>query len=377
MGIRRLMAVAVEGALRATAGGGGGGGAPLENLEAELDRMEGLDKEGLKSGSIVGAEADDLQVVFATGNDDTLEEDLDKPDAEPVDDDGPEEPEGEELGEPKGDERELSSYSRRVRARIQREESLRKEAETREETERAGRIRSQNETHESHKREADTGMALVDMQIKETTAALKAAKDGGKVDDEIAAQSKLSELQGKRARLAEAKDSLERSGPPAAGAPNQLANRWQGGNRWFDNPEFMAESQMVRAISTELARKGVPPSSEQHFIDLDRELKRRMPNLAARVRERLGTDAINWRGEQRRPGGEPARRGGPRLAAPGQQAPGFGGKTSEGKRQVVLTPADLEGMRKVRLDPTNKTHVLQYAREKAALNSRTRGGQGG
>lgn len=337
----------------------GKGPRSLEDLEAEVDKMEKRSEGGETVESTLGTESDDLEVVFVPGA------------REKEGDDVPEEPaEGQQGGEvpeegeaPEG-EADLANYSKNVRSRIRREIRLKEDAETREQAERELRVNAQREAHSSQVAYVETSLALMDTKIKETEGKLKAAKEGGKTDDEIAATGELADLKSKRNEIERAQEHLKTQ---KQAQPNPLVHAWERENRWFGNAEFQPETMAVRSISAQLAQK-YPPNTPEHFREVDRELQRRMPNLAARVRARLGQDAIRWQGSRNgaKQDEEPAR-GGPRLAAPGG---GFGRSNSSGKRLIELDKSDLEAMRRVRLNPENKEHVLQYAREKAALNRR-------
>ncbi len=331
--------------------------ATLEDLEKEVDKMEGEVAEGGRSQSVIGAEDDDVEVriVPEAGRDDVppaTEGEVSEESGE----------EGEAPPDENAEDAELASYSNPVRARIKREIRLRKAAEDREEAERTARVQAQTGERQAHLDQAEITLSMLDRELAGAEADLKKAKDGGKVDEDIAATRKMGELQAKKLEVERMRDHLKRVQPAQ---PNPLVVAWERKNRWFGNPEFAPESEAVKAISVALAKK-YPPHTEEHFVEVEKELRRRLPNLAARVRARMGQDAISW-GDRARPAGEraaPTRQGGPRLASPSS---GFGRAAPGQKRQIELTKSDLESMRKVRLDPNNKQHVLQYAREKKAL----------
>lgn len=335
-------------------------GRPLDDIEREVDAMENAEAGGEAGRPFIGAESEDVEVVLAP-EDDQGEPNLDELNA-PIDDDTVV-VDGEPVDEPAkeaGDDKEVAGYSQRVRDRISREIRLRKTAEIQAEAERQGRISAQTQLQSTQLNAAEITLTMVDSQIKDKETALKIAKDGGKVDDDIKLTGELSELRARKTEVERVRDHLKATPPPQ---PNPLVHGWERQNRWFDNPEFLAESAAVRTISKQLAQK-FPPNTPEHFAEVDKELQRRMPNLAARVKARMGQDAISWGEGARRQANTEPRRQAPRLASPG---PGFGKASPSGKRQIVLTRTDIESMRNVRLDPNNKSHVLQFAREKEAL----------
>lgn len=331
------------------------GARSIDDIEREVDRMEEAESGGETGSPFVGAADDDVEVVVAAEDDDGQPINVDELNRE--------EERREELDQPletaKPEEDEVAGYSEKVRRRIMRERDLRKGAEDREEAERAARISAQSQLHATQLNASEITLSMVDSQIKDREAALKVAKDGGKIDDDIKLTGELSELRARKTEVERVRDHLK---SVKHEEPNPLVHRWERENRWYNNPEFLAESAAVRTISAQLAKK-FPANTDEHFEEVNKELQRRMPNLESRVKARLGQDAIRWNGSQAREEREQPRRQAPKLAAP---SGGFG-RSSAGKRQIVITRTDMESMRSVRLDPNNKTHVLQYAREKAAL----------
>jgi hypothetical protein len=331
----------------------------LEDIEREVDKMENAEAGGEGAQPIVTQSDDDIEVVLAPEDDE----------GEPINLDKLEEVKEETLGgeedDAKGDDTDddIASYSEKVRRRIMRERGLRVAAENREEAERTARIQSQAENHASQLNSAEITLAMVEGNIKEKEALLKAAKDGGKIEDDIKLSGELGELRARKTEVERVRDHLKTAKPAQ---PNPLLHAWERENRWYGNTEFYAESATVRAISQQVAQK-YPPNTKEHFEEVDKQLRQRMPNLVSRVKARLGQDAI--RGQDTRGGNgktqlEP-RRQAPRLASPGG---GFGRPSNSGSKQrIVITKTDVEAMRRVRLDPNNKTHVLEYAENKAAL----------
>lgn len=334
----------------------------LEDIEREVDKMENAEAGGEGAQPIVTQSDDDIEVVLAPEDDEGAPINLDKLEErkdEPLGGEGG----GEDDGKDDAADDDIASYSEKVRRRIMRERDLRVAAENREEAERSARIQSQAENHASQLNSAEITLAMVDGQIKEKEVLLKAAKDGGKIDDDIKLSGELGELRARKTEVERVRDHLKIAKPTQ---PNPLLHAWERENRWYGNPEFFAESATVRAISQQVAQK-YPPNTKEHFEEVDKQLRQRMPNLVARVKARLGQDSI--RGQETRGGNgktqlEP-RRQAPRLASPGG---GFGRPANAGNKQrIVITKTDVEAMRRVRLDPNNKTHVLEYAQNKAAL----------
>lgn len=332
----------------------------LEDLERLTDQMESSQLGGESVEPVLGAESEDFDVVISTeegaetsnieAEEAAIREDLDRESAETIEEDTPD----------KTPDKTMAGYSVPVRQRILREIRLREASDNIAEAERTARIAAQNRAQAAELSAAEITLAMIDDKMKTTEARLKIAKDGGKVDDDIAATREMGELQAQKVQVEQIRNNLKAQ---KQSGPNPMVIQWQKKNRWFNHPEFVVESAAVRAASAQLASKYAPDTPE-HFEALDRELRTRLPNLAARVQARLGKEAIDWQKSPAKQERSETKRQTPRLAAP--SGGGFV-RNSQGKRQITLTRVDLENMRNVRLDPNNKEHVLEYARSKSEL----------
>ncbi len=91
-----------------------------------------------------------------------------------------------------------------------------------------------------------------------------------------------------------------------------------------------------------MVKEGYDPKSKEFFVELDRRIAKRFPELYARK-------------APKNMGGAPA---------------GTGAATSTrsavGKRTIKLQKSDLIRMQKFGLDPQNKAHLQEWARSKGA-----------
>lgn len=186
----------------------------------------------------------------------------------------------------------------------------------------------------------------IDAKIAAAKAKLKKATEAGDADGIVDATDELTDLKAaKMVRSAEPDDEPSRvpqqpqSQQYAAPAP---AQEWlQRNGSWFDRPGYEEESLLARAIDRRLVEEGWSPNSPAYY----REMNKR---IAAKTR--IQPQDI----------GGPARRTTP---APNTAAPRSGSPVKKGV--VNLKKEDYQIMRMTGLDPTNKDHLREYARNKS------------
>lgn len=286
---------------------------------------------------LLGGE-DDPSVSDGLLDDSTEEEVVGEPEeveAAPPED---EEPEATEDSPPDED---LSSYSKNVQARIQRERRLKAEAEDRYEAEREARERAEARASEAEKAALVSMLANTEREIKEKIEALKLVKAEFDTDKEIEISEEIAELRLKRRDIKAAKARAEQ--PKEKPARNPEADKWLRRNKWFASSEFSSEAEYARAIDRTLAAEGkLKIDTPAYFAEFDRRIQKSIPNLSAKIRKSYG--------------GAP-----PSKSAPvARQAP---------SSKVTLTREDLQNMRGFGLDPANKTHLQEYAKNKGGANA--------
>jgi hypothetical protein len=146
------------------------------------------------------------------------------------------------------------------------------------------------------------------------------------------------------------------SGPPASRTPaaNPLTDQWKARNRWFGDPAYAAESVAATVIDKEVAKDGYKPNTPQFFAELDRRLRKKMPQIAQLSRSQPGAQ----------PGVQQQRRAQPPVSAVRGAR-----HTTVVRGKVTLTPGDIRNMHTFKLDPKNPEHVKEYARQKAGIES--------
>jgi len=267
---------------------------------------------------------------------------------------------GEEIGQDFLTEWEKKNYSKAMQGRVTRERRLKKDAEDRASSEQAARIAAEQRALEAEKVTVKLLVKTFERDIADKTAALIKAKEDGETKTEVELTQEIADLREKKrfaeqqgARLDAVPDPKESAKQPL----NPLAQRWLGRNRWMANAAFQAEAAEARRIDQEIFAEGrLRPDTVEYFAEMDRRIRRSLPNLQRRVAEVYGTGATS---RTDRPGGRPA--GQP----PVRRTPPSGGGGSR-PNKVVITPSDKANMRKFGLDPNDKKALREYALSKLA-----------
>lgn len=159
------------------------------------------------------------------------------------------------------------------------------------------------------------------------------------------------------------RDQPTRQGPTAAGARFITANE-----DWWEDDEFKLERNYANQIFADLTKnEGYDANDDDTFREIARRVKTKFPSLDVKPgRAEAGDDAGDGEGKT---GTKPIVKNG------ALNAQDRGGQQPRGRGRITLTQADIATMRTTRLDPMNNTHVMQYMREKQAMEA-TSGGRG-
>lgn len=167
----------------------------------------------------------------------------------------------------------------------------------------------------------------------------------------------------------------ERKGPTVAGSRFIKANA-----DWWEDPEYLAENASANAIFLDLVNnEGFDAKSEETFVEVAKRLKAKFPELEVKAGRKGGDpDDADDEGDeddddadarsQNRDRGDDNARGTRRAAAGGFQDRGQANNRNRGGQQT-LTSADIETMKACRLDPDNDKDVVQFMRERTALEA--------
>ena len=266
---------------------------------------------------------------------------------------------------------EFKGFKPDIQKRIQREIRIRRKAEEaanlavqrlQEETTRMQTVAS--ETAELRKNNVELQRQYAEVlahafnnQIEVKRRDLKAARDAGNFDDEQKIQGELDDLRFKHnqvqdmqrqlptaeATAAAAAAATAAARPAAAAAaatakpPNPLATRWVRDNAsWFNNAKFEGHRAFALTEDAKLTKEGYDQGSGEYYKELDSRIDKAFPTL---------------------------RRKSAAVKQPVAGVPAGGGAKNSGGNKITLTRADLEMMKSFNLDPSNKLHLREYARQ--------------
>lgn len=329
-------------------------GKPI-NEEDEFDGLQPLDLNAIEAAPV----DDDFEVEI------TDDEAAPAVEAKAAPDEATEQNAGAEAEET--DDPEFKSFTPNIQKRIQREIRIRRKAEEaanvaveqrRQVLEEKTRVESEAE----QLRVANVGMqrnyadVLIhafgkEMDIKQRD--LKAARDNSDFDAEQKIQTELDDLRFKQNQIKDMRsripDEPERpAAQPQAQAQaqaqpqrppvNPRATKWLTDNlSWFNHARFKPHRSFALSVDAELVAEGYDQKSEEYYKELDKRIDEAFPTL----RRKKNTSSTTAR------------------TAGVSEAPMS--KNRGGK--VVLRQSDLETMRKFGLDPTNKQHLREFARQ--------------
>lgn len=316
------------------------------------DDVDGVDQPADKdsdTGDGAAARADDIEIEIV-GEEEKAEGEGDDAAADAADED---------RAPPPPREDDTREYSVKVRERIAREQSARRSAEDRAKASHEARVAAEREAVAAQQEALETTEAALGVQIQALKAALVKAKDDGKTSDEVELQSKLAAKERQLENVGAGKESLKQKAErlKAGGqdnAPNPLAQEWVRTNSsWFGSPRFKEQSQIVRVIDAALASDGWDKNTPEYFEELDRRIRRRLPEM----QKYMAAPAKRAKADQRQA---------PKKESVGsvQRRDGAADGGALGKRKVRLDRADFENMRNFGLDPNSREHQLEYARNK-------------
>lgn len=273
--------------------------------------------------------------------DDEFDVEIEKePDSEPGEDfEAQPEPETEEEPSPKAkesqeesDDEDLSSYSKRVRKRIERERRIARAAKAEAEA-----LRLQLEAVRAEK-EVVASTEQLDAALTEKRAELKKVReefDPDKVDDELKLFEEIVDLQAQKRQMGRGTPPAQR--PQTQATPEQKPSphvaKWLERNQaWFDKPEYSAQSAVARQLDHTLVAEGYSPTEESYFEELDRRLAKTV-RLPTRTKPKSPVAPVTE-------------------------------SATRSKTKVVLSKQDLAFMEQMGMDTKNPAHLKAFAAER-------------
>lgn len=192
-----------------------------------------------------------------------------------------------------------------------------------------------------------------EMDVKQRD--LKAARDGadfeveqkiqGEIDDLRFKQNQVKDMHSRipaaperKAASVQAVEATSTPTPARRPTPptNPIAAQWMTKNAsWFNHDKFKTQRRYALVVDAELASEGYDQKSSDYYQELDQRIDAAFPTLR---RKKNTVDA----------------------PTAGASAPSAGRSNSS---KVVLRQSDLATMRQFGLDPTNKMHLKEFARQ--------------
>lgn len=268
--------------------------------------------------------------------------------------------EGDEV-EDGEDTSDLGDVSQNVRKRIMRERRLKRRAEEDAAAAAAAAVASRQQANMMQVSYGGLLVQTLTDRIEIAQSKLRAAIDSGNAEEEASLHTQISKLTADRSEAEQLKGRIEEE----ARRPvvNPLTVNWKNRNRWFGDPEFAAESAAVREIDQAVAASGFNQFSREYWIELDKRLGEKFPKLRSRVSKPM-------KQSEEGNGAKAQQRQQPRQTVAGGQPTVGGGVPATRGGKVVLSRQHLENMRTFGLDPGNKEHLKEYARQVAKGGSR-------
>lgn len=240
---------------------------------------------------------------------------------------------------------------------LARERRLKREARQRADQAEAEvqRLTAENQALQARRAQPDPdkGDEDLDREIEAKTTVFKAVRaefDPAKGDEEARLMREIAALEAQKAiRKAEAKAIKERPAerqaqPAPAPAKHPNVEAWLSRNEWFEDPDYEREARRVRAIDAQVYADGYRVEDADYFDEIERRA------VAAGIK-------IPGRKAAAPTGEKPGRQNGSPVAPGRVESP-------TGRNSVVLSRDDITMMRQMRLDPANKDHLQEFARNK-------------
>ena len=262
------------------------------------------------------------------------DDDDDDPDPDPDEDPAPDP--DEEEGEGKGkkaatdeDDDDLDGYSEKVRKRIERERRLKKQE----------RERADNAERELARIREEQAAATIEQRLDGAIEELEDARRDADTRKEALAQARVTLLSQEQEQLKQRRERAEKEGGSGQkeAERNPAFRAWAERNSWFDDKKFSAQRAAAIAAAQDLSDEGDRDDSDAFYRKLDRRLRETVHIPKADKPE-------------------------PRRTTLGRLPESQG--TSGGGSRVVITVEDKALMRKMGMDPSNKLHLREYAKEK-------------
>lgn len=324
-----------------------------DEVSVDLDKEDEDDHGITRKPKKTGDDDDTNKNRRGQGEDDDLWDDEDDytRKLEDDDDDEGDDDDYDDQGEDEDDD----AYSKRVKARIERERrTTQRERERADYWEQQAKKAAKTAIDERVTKAKDT-LKRVDSSIEKTQENLERAIENGETKDQVRLMDELTDLKAERYQAQFEIDNppADTGEPPPSGdrvPPDSTqpakAKRWiERHSDWYGARGFERQTRLANRIDREVHADGYDPNTDEYYKELTRRIKRKAPEVfdepgGSRKKRRRRRSPVGGVG-----GADNARR-----------------STRGGK--VDLTEADFANMRRFNLDPNDPEVLKEYARNK-------------
>jgi len=256
-------------------------------------------------------------------------------------------------------------YSKKVKARIERERRAKQKA-----LDEAGYWKKQAEklakdTSERERKSIQSSIEQAVSAIDQVQIDLERAIEDGQTKEQVRLTNKLTDLKADKARAEYSLTDLSDSGnlqpfdgkvSPESTKDSNEADKWiNGRSDWYRAAGFERQTRVANRIDKEVYKDGFDPNTPEYFEELDKRIKAQFPDL-------YDDDAQNGADSQ-----QPAQRRKPQpVVAP---VGGENSRQSNRGSKVELGEADFQNMRRFGLDVNDPKVLKEYARNKQEAES--------
>lgn len=272
-------------------------------------------------------------------------------------------------------------YSKKVQARIKREQRAKKKERDRGDAQERKATYWENQakalakgSYERDKQSLTVQVEQADSAYTQTQSDLEAAIEAGNTKDQVRLTTRLSDLKADKVLAETRLDELspdgnvqpydDRLSPDGETSDKSLAAQWmEDRGDWYGANGFERQTRLANRLDKEVYADGYRPDSPDYFKELDRRLEEKEPKLYEDL-DAAGDDA-DTDDEQ-----DTTTRRGKNVVAP------VGGNETRRQRtsssKVELTKEDFAVMREFNLDTNDPEVLKEFARNKREAESGAR-----
>lgn len=268
--------------------------------------------------------------------------------------------------EPKADEpddaikpSEDDDYSKKVKARIQRESRAKRKAQGEAEYWKGQAEKLSKDTYSRDRAELTAVVEQTNSELAALDDQLEAVIEAGNTKEQVRLTKRLTDLKAQNIQAEISLRDLPTDGeippfdgkvPPSSDKPASLAAQWkEDRGDWYGADGFERHTRMANLVDREVFADGYDPETPEYFKELDKRVKAKQPNLY----EDLAADDPPPKNDKR-----------PTRSPVAPVDSGANRQRSKGSNKVELTEADFANMRRFNLDTHDPEVLKEYARNK-------------